>query len=248
MTQQSLSIKAIAEICQARALEFRRQAAHERKTAFGSAKDHDKALEFEAKAQALEQLASDLIAGRLSESPVEQTAEIDDLARQIAPEAHANYDAMLLRLRNQGSDDGHAIRAANAVYGAELEAAQEIARKSIANASSQLSDEDQGYDCGFLAAAEWHDQKAIEAEMLADREPVADRKLKFRKRAERHRLYSRLLRKDLEKLREGRRNAIIEGLRQSVQQPELPLGEGGIPIEVQLAFLKKGDLPGEAFD
>src|SRR3546814_18067705 len=64
--------------------EYRRQASHERKTAFGSAKDHDKALEFEAKAQALEQLASDLIAGRLSESPIEQTAEIDDLAREIS--------------------------------------------------------------------------------------------------------------------------------------------------------------------
>src|SRR3546814_11945740 len=80
MTQQSLSIKAIAEICQSRALEYRRQASHERKTAFGSAKDHDKALAFEAKDNALEQLASDLIAGRLSVSPIAQTDEIDDFA------------------------------------------------------------------------------------------------------------------------------------------------------------------------
>src|SRR3546814_5719897 len=76
-----------------------------------------------------------------------------------------------------------------------------MARKSIANASAQPSDEEQGYDSGFLAAAEWHDQKAREAELQADREPNPDRKQKFRKRAERHRLYSRQLRKELEHLR-----------------------------------------------
>src|SRR3546814_15432906 len=114
MTQQSLSIKAIAEICQSRALEYRRQASHERKTAFGSAKDHDKALEFEAKAQALEQLASDLIAGRLSESPIAPTAEIDDLAREISPAAHANYDAMLAMPRHKASEDGDEISSPNA--------------------------------------------------------------------------------------------------------------------------------------
>src|SRR3546814_16901294 len=113
MTHQSLSIKAIAEICQSRALEYRRQASHERKTAFVPAKDHDKALEFEAKAQALEQLASDLFAGRLSESPIEQTAEIDDLARAISPDAHANYDVLLWRLRNLGCVDGPAIPSAD---------------------------------------------------------------------------------------------------------------------------------------
>src|SRR3546814_652897 len=115
------------------------------------------------------------------------SSDLDDLAREISPDAHANYDAMLSRLRNQGCDDGHAIRSANAVYGAEIEAAQEMARKSIANASAQPSDEEQGYDSGFLSAAEWHDQKAREAELQADREPNPDRKQKFRKRAERHR-------------------------------------------------------------
>src|SRR3546814_17303457 len=100
---------------------------------------------------------------------------------------------MLSRLRNQGCDDGHAIRSANAVYGAEIEAAQEMARKSIANASAQPSDEEQGYDSGFLSAAEWHDQKAREAELQADSEPNPDRKHKYRQRDERHRLYSRQL-------------------------------------------------------
>lgn len=249
MTPAAMNIKAIANICQARALEFRRLAAHERKTAFNSAKDHDKALEFEAKAQALEQLASDLIAGRISDSSGEQAIEIDDLAREIAPDSFANYEAMLQRLRNQGYDDGQAIRSANAVYGAELENAQEIARRSIGAVNTASAGEDSGYDLGFLDAAEWHEMKARDAELAEAREPLPERKLKFRQRADRHRLYARLMRKDLEAIRQQRRNQIIEGLRQSNQQQELALGDAEIPMEVQYAFYKKsGDLPGEAFD
>src|SRR3546814_20682923 len=97
---------------------------------------------------------------------------------------------MLSRLRNQGGDEWHAIRSANAVYGAEIEAAQEMARKSIANASAQPRDEEQGSDSGFLSAAEWHDQKAREAELQADREPNPDRQQHIRKRADRHRPYT----------------------------------------------------------
>src|SRR3546814_11689921 len=70
----------------------------------------------------------------------------------------------------------------------------------------------------LLSAAEWHDQKAREAELQADREPNPDRKQKFRKRAERHRLYSRQLRKELEHLRELRRHVVINEMRQSLQQ------------------------------
>src|SRR3546814_2037157 len=92
-----------------------------------------------------------------------------------------------------------------------------MARKSIANASAQPSDEEQGYDSGFLSAAEWHDQKAREAELQADREPNPDRKQKFRKRAERHRLYSRQLRKELEHLRELRRHVVINEDRKSTR-------------------------------
>src|SRR3546814_13246484 len=62
------------------------------------------------------------------------------------------------------------------------------------------------------------------------------------------RSYSRQLRKELEHLRELRRHVVINEMRQSLQQPELALVDGGLPLEVQYAFLKKGDLPGEAFD
>lgn len=249
MTQQTHNIRAIAEICQARALEYRRLAAHEQKTAFGSAKDHDKALEFEAKAQALEQLASDLIAGRLYEAPSEKSSEIDDLAREIAPDTFANYEAMLQRLRDQGCDDGHAIRSANAVYGAEIEAAQEIARRSYGNTSQEAGSDDAGYDLGFLDAAMWHEQKAKDAELQESRESIPARKVKFRQRAERHRLYARMLRSDLETLKKARRSQIIKRLRQSSSQKELALGDSHIPLEVQYAFLKRnGDLPDETFD
>lgn len=249
MTQTSLNARTVAEFCQARAMEYRRLGAHERATAFASSKDRDKAIEFEAKAQAIEQLATDLLSGRISESPGEVTSEIDNLAREISPQCFADYEAMILRLRNQGHDDGHAIRSAQAVYGADMETAQQIARESIGNILSGSPEDNGAYDQGFLDAAAWHEQRARDADTHASRETIPDRAVKFRKRAERHRLYARSMRSEFEAFKARRRSEMIENLRQASLKQKPAIGDSGIPIEVQYAFLKrKGDLPDETFD
>lgn len=236
MTLPNLNPEIIADICRTRASEYRRRASR------------DNATENQSKAQALEQLANDLLSGQYAGSINALHANPDELAREIAPQAFADYEAMINRLRSQGYDEGHAIRSAQAVYGAEIEKAKELAEQSAANFSA-ASTENSQFELGYLAAAEWHEQKAKDAEILANKEPVPERRAKLRQRAERHKLYARTLRQDFEVVKAQRRQQIIENLRQAGLQKELPFGESGLSLEVQYAFLKrKGDLPDETFD
>jgi len=197
-----------------------------------------------AKAQAADEIAAHFRDAGETMAPAQQ---IEDVARQIDPRVYAAYDAMMQRLLSEGADEGYAARVAEATYGAELAEARAQAAESISNMIG-ADPADAGYDKGVADAIAWHESQAANAERMESVEKTGERKGKYRQRANRHRLYAKRMREDLEAARslekESRR---IE----EAKEPMLPFGsrgpgeaakEEGIPLEIQRLFLKKGEV------
>lgn len=193
MAQQTLSMKFIVELCEAKAMDFRTAAAREKPGSFSSAKNRDKAIEFEAKAQALDQLIDDLVTGKFAVSTPKPAAHIEALARTIDPKAFADFDAMVIRLRSEGRDDAYVISAAEAIFGEAIQNARELARVTVDNEDGPAAAEADAYRRGIRDAIAWHEHHAREADTLEASEHLPDKKIKFRKRAARHRLYAKAM-------------------------------------------------------
>lgn len=172
--------------------------------------------------------------------------EVENLAREIDPDAFASYDAMIARLKNEGSDHSYAMHVAEAAYGERLETARSKASESIETAGADSESFD-AFTQGLEAAIAWHESQAIQADAMERRETVRERKIKFNQRAQRHRLYAKHIRHDLVDQRRAEREASRSDDR---SQPSLPLlaptqsrDDGDhIPIEVQMRYLKKTEV------
>jgi hypothetical protein len=198
-----------------------------------------------AKAQAADEIAAHFRDAGEGMAPAQ---DIEDVARQIDPRLYAAYDAMVQRLLSEGADEGYAARAAEAAYGSELSEARAQAAESISNAIG-ADPADAGYDKGLADAIAWHESQAANAERLESVERTGERKGKYRQRANRHRLYAKRMREDLEAARSIERER--RRLEDERKEPMLPFGrrgaletkdEEGIPLEVQRRFLKKGEV------
>lgn len=193
-----------------------------------------------AKAQAAEDIAAHFRDAGETSVPAQQ---VEDSARQIDPRTYAAYDALVRRLLSEGADEGYAARVAEATYAAELAEARSQAHESIANLAS-IDPVDAAYDKGLADAVAWHESQALNADRLEAIERVGQRKDKYRQRANRHRLYARRMREDLDAAR------AIAAARTAAgrdDQPLLPFGsrtrdDEGIPLEVQRMFLRKGEV------
>lgn len=199
-----------------------------------------------AKAQAADDIAAHFREAGETQVPAQ---EVEDSARQIDPRTYAAYDALIRRLLSEGADESYAARVAEATYGAELAEARAQATESIANLMG-IDPADAGYDKGIADAIAWHESQAANNDRLESIEKIGERKAKFRQRANRHRLYARRMREDLEAARAIDRER--RRLEQERTEPMLPFGrrplgeasreDEGIPIEVQRRFLKKGEV------
>jgi hypothetical protein len=199
-----------------------------------------------AKAQAADEIAAHF---RDAGEGVAPPQEVEGVARQIDPKLYAAYDALMQRLLSEGADEGYAARVAEATYGSELADARAQAAESIANALG-VDPAEAGYDKGLSDAIAWHESQAATADRMESIEKTGERKGKYRQRANRHRLYAKRMREDLEAARSIDRERLrIDAER---KEPMLPFGrqagpnvrkeEEGIPLEVQRMFLKKGEV------
>jgi hypothetical protein len=207
-----------------------------------------------AKAQAAEEIASHFRDADEAGLPLH---EIETAARERDPSTYAAYDALLLRLASEGADEGYALRVAEATYGLELSEARSSAAEAL-SAPLMGDSEDAGYDKGLADAIAWHETQALTADHMESSERIDVRKTKYRQRADRHRLYARKMKAELE----GARIDAIAKRRteREAVEPTLPFGRGmstgqaekeseGIPLAVQMRFLKKGEVfDDEGFD
>lgn len=240
---QKIELDYVVSYCQDISDTHKMLAAKEQLGAFASVKDQKKRDEYLAKAQIADSIA-DHFRTQSGGNPT-QNPEIDRLAREIAPEVFASYDAMVHRMLAKGNDEGYARHAAQAIYGDGISTALEKASESIAVDSS---DDYDSYSRGLSDAINWHEAQAREADLLERNEPVATKKARYAKRAARHRLYAKYMRQDLLEKRameQSKARTASPSASPAIElQPGRDLGEEGIPIEVQMRFRKKS----ESFD
>lgn len=235
--------------CELEAVNHKMLSVQEGKSPSTGLRDDKRRDEHLAKSNMAEELAKHFrakSAGHIRSSP-----EVETLAREIDPDAFRSYDAMVARILAEGRHEQFALDVAQATYGERMDLALDQACDSVKNALSSPSDAI-GYDQGIEAAANWHDQRAFEADRLEQMETVPQRKAKYQQRAKRHRLYAKQLRQEfaeqkalqLERLRD---NSAQAQLKLELATPEIasktgPEVEDGIPLAVQRAFLKKGEV------
>lgn len=231
------SLREVLEVCESKAMQHKVKALHEQ-----GQRDRDKMLKANAMGFACMDIADTFqkMAGAASNDPA--TAEkIDLLARELDPQAFTDYEAMIHRLRQENHDDGYALQKALSIYGDAMEAAREKARDNLAN----TEEEDQSlseYTRGIEDAIHWHEIRAREAELQEARETLPARKVKYRQRSERHRLYARKMREDLSEMVQQRARASKMADKNAARQASLPLQESGIPLEIQQAHLRKNEV------
>lgn len=181
--------------------------------------------------------------------------EVETLAREIDPDAFNSHEQMVARIIAEGHHTQYALDIAQATYGERMDAALDQACESVQNALGSPS-EAIGYDQGIEAAAQWHEQRAFEADRLEQLETVPQRKAKYAQRAKRHRLFAKQMREEFaeNKARKIERLAVQARAKHSQLKLELdcpaardgrprPSGaEEGIPLAVQMAFMKKGEV------
>lgn len=242
---QHIDLDYVVNYCEQEADKHKLLASYEAKTSFGSVKDARKRDEHMSKSQMADELASHF---RKADSDVLRSSrEVETLAREIDPESFASFDAMVVRLKAGGSDESYALQAAQATYGDQLAEAYAKASSSVAADTSSTNAADP-YMEGITDAIMWHEARAVEADVLERREPIKERKVNYAKRAARHRLYAKHMRQEL---LEAREKAIGAKVAKEVSEPVLPFPTGlkptgrteeGIPLDVQMRFLKKTEV------
>ena len=257
---RTVSIDQVTSFCVAKANENR---VHANRKGLNASKSHGDRLHRERHLAMA--VMADAIGAHFETLPDDRTSdETLRCARRLDPDAFAKREAMIERLLEEGADRSYAERAATATWGARVSSAVAAARRmDEAGASSSIGSDD--FAIGVEAVAAWHDRRAEESEEAARTEPSPERRSRFGSRAERHRLYARHIRRDFEGRTKAdrpsealerdpaqhslplpvamRRAAEEAGRPKAASIPDDPLDQG-VPLEVQAAFLKRG----EAFD
>lgn len=236
----TINLAKVVRTCRERAAEFKESAKR-----YSSSHNKDLGTQYEGMALAAERLADEFEA--LAAPIIHPEHLIEERARTIDPTTFAHYDAMVLRLRGQGADEAQIRRAAKLTYGADIDTARSKASAAL-DAEAKAKDSDEiAYARGFEDAILWHEARARQAEVLEGTEMDAGRKAKLRVRIERHRLYAKQLREELDRARQAEKERTERAAAIDQGQQRLPLD--ALPIEIQAAFLKRTDnVAGEAFD
>ncbi|QAY80152.1 hypothetical protein [Sphingosinicella sp. BN140058] len=233
MSDQTVSVAAVVRTCRSYAQSYRDDA-HAHLSANPAL-----SVELEAKAQAAEELASEFETTLLSATAHDLGTSLDALARQIDPDAFAGFDSMIQRLRAEGNDEVHAIKLARAAYDTAMDNARAEAANSLADDLDIPDGGEDAYGRGFLDACLWHEDRAQELDALEAQALLVPEKLKFHQRAQRHRLYAKVMREHLTEKLEHDRQAARAKHPHSDRYPGISATEPAIPLAVQAAFLKR---------
>lgn len=244
---EQVDVDYVVSFCEALADEHKMGAIREDQEAFASVKDKRKRDSHIAKSTMADEIAGHF--RNLGADRIKPSAEVDELARQIDPDTFGRHESMVRRLVGEGADESYALRVADETYGELLGEARDKASQSIQTDIAMPADTMQDFASGVDAVVTWHEQRALISETAASHEKVEIRKAKFLARAKRHRLYAKHIRQDFE-TRIATRGSQRERLRDP-SQPDLPFvrpsrgpkpEEDGVPIEIQRAFMKRGEV------
>ena len=174
--------------------------------------------------------------------------EVEERAKKITPEPFASRKAMIKRLKDQGRNDEYAIEMADATYGRDIDQAFDDAAESL-RLEQEAEKSLLPYLSGLEDAIQWHLHKANQAEAKGNNSRNPKHRQKYSSRAERHRLFAKYIKIDLVDAKNKQYE--LEREHDNAQQSlslKPPMGgaraqnEKGVPIEVQIAFMKKSEV------